>query len=166
MGLKDKKMEDLNDYIAPNGFYVVINKYYTATVRNVRDFTAYLDGEWGKNDIDLEVFGEVRSVDYESRVDFRAKVYEIIAEIKGFATFSNRGNKHQFIECTDGVETISIRTKGGKKITVCVMEDYGKCVDIKYHNDEEKFTVIGFDGGKTPVKRTEITLMTMLINNN
>jgi hypothetical protein len=141
-------MEDLNDYIAPSGFYVVINRYYTATVRSVRDFTAYLDSEWGKNDIDLEVFGEIKNI------------------IKGFATFSNRGNKHQFIECTDDVETISIRTKGGKKITVCVMEDYGKCVDIKYHSDEEKFTVIGFDGGKTPIKHTEVTLMTMLMSNN
>ena len=157
-------MEDLNDYIAPNGFYVVINKFYTASVRSVRDFTAYLDSEWGKNDIDLEVFGEVRSIDYESRLDFRAKVYEIIAEIKGFATFSNRGNKHQFIECTDDVETISIRTKGGKKITVCVMEVYySKCVDIKYHSDKEKFTVMGFDGGKTPIKQTEVTLTSILM---
>jgi hypothetical protein len=160
-------MGTIDEYVAPTGFYVVINKYYTATVRNIRDFTAYLDSEWGKNDIDLEVFGEIKNIDYEARDDFRAKVYEIIAEIKGFATFTNRGNKHQFIECTDDVETISIRTKGGKKITVCVMEVYySKCVDIKYHSDKDKFTVMGFDGGKTPIKQTEVTLMTMLMSNN
>mgnify|MGYP003648587605 FL=1 len=38
------------------------------------------------------------------------------------------------------------------------------CVDIKYHSDEEKFTVIGFDGGKTPIKHTEVTLMTILLD--
>ena len=158
-------METLDEYVAPSGFYVVINRYYTATVRNISSFVAYLDSEQGKDDIDLEVFGEVKNIDHEARDDFRAKVYEIIAEIKGFATFSNRGNKHQFIECTDGVETISIRTKGGKKITVCVMEELPKkCVDIKYHSDEEKFTVIGFDGGKTPIKHTEVTLMTILLD--
>jgi len=137
-------MKDLNDYVAPNGFYVVINRYYTATVRNISDFVAYLDSEQGENDIDLEVFGEIKSIDHEARIDFKAKVYEIIANIKGFATFSNGGNKHQFIQCTDGVETISIRTQAGKRITVCVMEDYGKCVDIKYHDGGEGFKVIGF----------------------
>lgn len=157
-------METLDDYVAPNGFYVVINKYCTATVRNVSNFMTYLDSEQGKTDIDLEVFGKIKSIDYEARADFRARVYEIIAEIKGFATFSNRGNKHQFIECTDDVETISIRTKGGKKITVCVMEVYySKCVDIKYHSDKEKFTVMGFDGGKTPIKQTEVTLTSILM---
>ena len=157
-------METIDKYVAPNGFYVVINKYYTATVRNVSDFMTYLDSEQGKTDIDLEVFGKIKSIDYEARADFRARVYEIIAEIKGFATFSNRGNKHQFIECTDDVETISIRTKGGKKITVCVMEVYySKCVDIKYHSDKEKFTVMGFDGGKTPIKQTEVTLTSILM---
>jgi hypothetical protein len=157
-------METIDKYVAPNGFYVVINKYYTATVRNVSDFMTYLDSEQGKTDIDLEVFGKIKSIDYEARADFRARVYEIIAEIKGFATFSNRGNKHQFIECTDDVETISIRTKGGKKITVCVMEVYySKCVDIKYHSDKEKFTVMGFDGGKTPIKQTDVTLTSILM---
>ncbi len=160
-----RAIKTLDEYVAPSGFYVVINRYYTATVRNVSDFVAYLDSKQGKTDIDLEVFGEVRSVDYESRADFRARVYEIIAEIKGFATFSNRGNKHQFIQCTDDVETISIRTKSGNRITVCVMDVYyGKCVDIKYHSDEKKFTVIGFDGGMTPIKHTEVTLMTVLLD--
>ena len=157
-------IETLDEYVAPNGFYVVINKYYTATVRSVSDFMTYLASEQGKSDIDLEVFGEIKNIDHEARDDFRAKVYEIIAEMKGFATFSNRGNKHQFIECTDDVETISIRTKGGKKITVCVMEVYySKCVDIKYHSDKDKFTVMGFDGGKTPIKQTEVTLTSILM---
>ena len=68
-------METLDEYVAPSGFYVVINRYYTATVRNISSFVAYLDSEQGKDDIDLEVFGEVKNIDHEARDDFRAKVY-------------------------------------------------------------------------------------------
>jgi hypothetical protein len=143
---------NLKDYYAPNGFHIVINKHYTATVRNLLDLVVYLNT---RNDMDMDVFGEITNVDQDSRTDFQSVIYEIIAEVKGFATFSNGGNKHQFIECTEGVETISIKTKSGKQLTVCVMEDYGSCIDIKLHQ-QDKFKIIGFDEGGTPVPHTDV----------
>jgi hypothetical protein len=157
--IKTKIPKNLTDYYAPNGFHIVINKHYTATVRNLIDLATYLSN---RDDIDMDVFGEITNVDQESRSDFQSVIYELIAEVKGFATFSNQGNKHQFIECTDGVETISIKTKNGKQLTICVMEDYGKCIDIKLH-EQDKFKIIGFDEGGTPVPRTDVTLTTILL---
>ena len=157
--IKTKIPKNLTDYYAPNGFHIVINKQYTATVRNLLDFVVYLNT---RDDIDMDVFGEITNVDQESRSDFQSVIYELIAEVKGFATFSNGGNKHQFIECTDGVETISIKTKNGKQLTICVMEDYGNCIDIKLH-EQDKFKIIGFDEGRTPVPHTDVTLTTILL---
>jgi hypothetical protein len=159
--IKTKIPKNLTDYYATNGFHIVINKYYTATVRNLLDFVIYLNTR-DRDDIDMDVFGEITNVDQESRSDFKSGIYELIAEVKGFATFSNGGNKHKFIECTDGVETISIKTKNGKQLTICVMEDYGNCIDIKLH-EQDKFNIIGFDKGRTPVPNTEVTLTTILL---
>lgn len=48
----------------------------------------------------------------------------------GFKTFNDEF-KHQFVLCQDENETISIRTKSGKRITVSIMERAG-CIDVKY----------------------------------
>ena len=154
--------QELKDYNAPNGYYVAINKQYKATVRNLQEFKYYINNNFEQ--LDMEVFGNITNEDDNATPLFKSNLYKIIAEVKGFATFCNNGNKHQFIQCTEGVETISILTKGGKKITVCVMEDYGKCVDIKFHNEEEdRFSLIGFDAGQTPVPSTKLTLATILL---
>jgi hypothetical protein len=93
---------------------------------------------------------------------------------EGFKTF-NQEFKHQFIECSEQNETISIKTKSGKRIAISVMEKYGKCIDIKYFDSPqkpvqngqskvEKFKVLGFDLGTTPIPRTDVTLFTILMN--
>lgn len=155
----------LNDYYAPFGFYVVINRYYTATVRNVLELKNYINNDVGQ--IDMDFFGKVTSEDSEAGDDFVGVLYRILAEVMDFKTF-NDGFRHQFIECETGLETISIRTKGGKYITLAVMEKYGQCVDIKLHNrkgkDNDRFQIIGFDEGQTPVPHTDLTLMTILLD--
>lgn len=104
--------------------------------------------------------------------EFHSYLIEIIAEVKGFASF-NSSYKHTFVECEDSNQTISIKTKDGKRITVSVMEGAG-CVDIAYHDsplekenngnkDIAKFEIIGFDLGKTPIPRTQVTLATILL---
>jgi hypothetical protein len=91
----------------------------------------------------------------------------------GFKTF-NKDFKHQFVLCQDENETISIKTKSGKRITISVMEGAG-CIDIKYFDSPlpkidnrasglEQFTIMGFNEGKTPVKSTALTLLTILTN--
>ena len=94
-------------------------------------------------------------------------------EIKeGFATF-NKEFPHQFIQCEDSNETISIRTKNGKRITISVME-MANCVDIAYHDsliepisngskDIPQFEMIGFNCGSTPIQRTPITIATIML---
>jgi hypothetical protein len=92
---------------------------------------------------------------------------------EGFKMF-NKEFEHQFVLCRDENETISILTKGGKRITVSVMERAG-CVDIKYHDaplpkvnngnsDLEQFKIMGFHMGQTPVPSVDLTLMTILLN--
>ena len=92
---------------------------------------------------------------------------------EGFKTFNNEF-EHQFVLCRDENETISIRTKSGKCITVSVMEKTG-CIDIKYfdsplpkvnngNTDIEQFKIIGFHMGQTPVPHVPVTLLTILTN--
>jgi len=91
----------------------------------------------------------------------------------GFKTFNENFN-HQFVLCQDANETISIRTKSGKRITISVMDSAG-CIDIKYfdsplpkinngNSDLAQFTVMGFNEGQTPIKSTALTLLTILTN--
>ena len=82
--------------------------------------------------------------------------------VKDFAVFQNGANKHQFVQCTENVETISIRTRDGKKITVCVM-DKAKCVDVKYHTDKKSFKIIGFNEVGPAIPTEEVTLTTILL---
>jgi hypothetical protein len=112
--------------------------------------------------IDLDVFGQIKNEDSEASEAFVGVLNCILAEVMGYKTF-NCEFKHQFIECTSDLETISVRTKGGKYITLSVMERYAQCVDIKLH-DKDKFKIIGFDGGQTPVPHTDVTLTTILLN--
>ena len=155
----------VEEYYSPYGYYVVINRYYTATVRSVRDFKEYLNDN--SEQIDMEVFGQIKNEDSEAGDDFIGVLYRILAEVMGYKTF-NDGFRHQFIECQSDLETISIRTKGGKHITLAVMEKYGQCVDIKLHNrkgkDDDRFKIVGFDYGQTPVPHTDLTLMTILLD--
>jgi len=142
------------------GFYIVMNRNYTATVRNILSLTEYINSH--PNDIDLDVFGEIKNFDRSASNEFVEALYQVIAEVKDFAVFQNGANKHQFVQCTENVETISIRTRDGKKITVCVM-DRAKCVDVKYHTDKKSFKVMAFNEGGTPIPTEEVTLTTILL---
>jgi len=161
--IKQLQIDNLSDKLKNEqlsaGFYIKINSGYTATVRTILSLTEYINSN--PKDIDLSVFGEITSFDSSASKQFIVALYQIIAEVKDFAVFQNGANKHQFVQCTENVETISIRTLGGKKITVCVMSS--ECVDIKYHTDKDSFKIIGFNGGSTPVPHTEVTLTTILL---
>ena len=152
--------KELQYYHLPSGYYVVINRHYTATVRSVYDLKDYINNN--VEQIDLDVFGQIKNEDSEASEAFVGVLNRILAEVMGYKTF-NCEFKHQFIECTSDLETISVRTKGGKCITLSVMEKYAQCVDIKLH-DKDKFKIIGFDGGQTPVPHTDVTLTTILLN--
>ena len=152
-----------------DGFYVKINKGWTATVRCLADLIQVLSS--GEHEIDPEVFGIITKESNDPNMgNFHGYLIEIIATYKGFTSFNTC--KHQFIETTEDMETVSIKTKSGKLITVCVMEGAG-CVDIKMHNageedvnngnkDISQFKILGFHLGQTPVKGTLLTLMTIL----
>ena len=161
--IKQLQIDNLSDKLKNEqlsaGFYIKINSGYTATVRTILSLTEYINSN--PNDIDLDVFGEIKNFDKSASNEFVVALYQIIAEVKDFAVFQNGANKHQFVQCTENVETISIRTLGGKKITVCVMSS--ECVDIKYHTDKDSFKIIGFNGVSTPVPHTEVTLSTILL---
>ena len=150
----------VEEYYSPYGYYVVINRCYTATVRSVRDLKDYINNN--VEQIDLDVFGQIKNEDSEANEVFVGILNRILAEVMNYKTF-NCHFRHQFIECTSDLETISVRTKGGKCITLSVMERYAQCVDIKLH-DKDKFKIIGFDGGQTPVPHTDVTLTTILLN--
>ena len=153
-----------------SSFYVRMNQHYVATVRSLEGFI------WAINNCGIdENFGEITKLadkEAEGYREFHSYLVEIIAEVKGFASF-NSSYKHTFVECEDSNQTISIKTKEGKRITVSVMEGAG-CVDIAYHDsilekenngnkDVPKFEIIGFDLGKTPVPRTQVTLATIML---
>jgi hypothetical protein len=147
--------------ILSDGFYVKMNRHYTATVRRLQDMIDYIN----EGDID-ENFGEITSESSTASPEYVGALYDIIAKVKGFASFNQ--NKHQFVELSNQKETVSIKLASGKQITVAVMENAG-CVDICYHNGEKtvqgnsKFKIMGFDEGGTPVKSTPVTLATILL---
>ena len=152
--------EDLKSYYPKNGYHVRMNRNYTATIRSLTDFQNYINSKY--SDIDMDVFGEITSADKSASDDFKYVLNTIIAEVKGFAVF-NAQFKHTYIECTDKSETISLKTSTGKLITFSVM--FNQCVDVKYHNGKDDFTIIGFHEGQTPVPHTDVTLQTILLNN-
>ena len=150
------------DLILGDGFCVKINKHYTATVRSLKQFIELIEGgeEIGSN------FGEITCESQETNNNFYHYLIKIIGHVKGFAVFNS--NPHQFIELTSPKETVSIRTKSGKLITLAVMEG-ANCVDVALHNSGlepidnggtpvPQFEIIGLDCGGTPVKKTPITL--------
>lgn len=170
MKVNYKLSEALTKYVAPKGYYVRMDRNYVATVRNLQEFINYIES----NSIDMDVFGQIQEKDMSAHPEFKYALNEIIAEVKGGFKVFNGEFKHQFIQCTDDNETISIRTSAGKNITISVMEKHG-CVDIKYFdspqpkvlngiNEVEKFKVLGFDLGKTPIPKTDVTLFTILMN--
>ena len=145
--------------ILNSGFHVKINKGWTATVRCLKDLVSALAS--GEHEIDLEVFGTItRASSDEEQGSFYGYLIEIIAAYKGFETFNSC--KHTFVELTDERETISIKTASGKLITVCVMEGVAQCMDVKVYG-KEKFEIMGFDSGTTPVPSTPVTLMTAFL---
>ncbi len=158
MKVNYKLSEALTQYVAPKGYYVRMDKNYVATVRNLQEFINYIEN----NSVDMEVFGQIQEKDMLAHPEFKYALNEIIAEVKGGFKVFNGEFKHQFIQCTDDNETISIRTNAGRLITICIMEKFGQCADVKYH-DKEKFSAIQFDGGAT-AKRDEMTLLTIPFN--
>jgi hypothetical protein len=159
---------NVKDIILSDGYYVKMNRHYTATVRDLSSFV------WAINNCDTdENFGVVtnKSNDKDSK-PFFIQMMQIIHAFKGFSIF-NREFPHQFIECENENETISIKTKGGKRITLSVMEN-ANCVDIAYHDapiepinngnsNIPQFEIIGFNCGGTPVKRTAVTIATIML---
>jgi|TARA_R110000744_G_scaffold5910_1_gene20860 hypothetical protein len=149
----------MEDYYAKNGFHIRMNINYTATVRNLVEFKKYINSP--ESDIDLNVFGEITKKDESVGDLFIYFLNTMISEVKGFAVF-NAQFKHTYIDCKDSKETISVRTSNGKLITFSIM--YNNCIDVKYHNGKEDFTIIGFHEGKTPIPNTKVTLQTILLN--
>jgi hypothetical protein len=165
-----KLPQRVKDIDMVSSFYVRMNKHYVATVRSLESFI------WAINNSGIDdTFGEITKLadkEAEGYREFHSYLIEIIAEVKGFASF-NSCYKHTFVECEDSNQTISIKTKSGKRITVSVMEG-ADCVDIAYHDsslekenngskDIAKFEIIGFDLGKTPIPRTQVTLATIML---
>jgi hypothetical protein len=156
--------KNVKDIILSDGYYVKMNQHYTATVRDLSSFV------WAINNCDTdENFGVVtnQSNDKDSELFF-IQMMQIIFAFKGFATF-NSCYPHQFVQCKEVNETISIKTKGGKRITISVMEN-ASCVDIAYHDapmerneNIPQFEIIGFNCGATPVKRTAVTIATIML---
>lgn len=151
------------DLILGDGFYVRINKHYTATVRSLKQFIELIEGgeEIGDN------FGEITSESKETNNNFYHYLIKIIGHVKGFPVFNS--NKHTFIKCEGEKETISIITKSGKKLTVAIMDNGANCVDVALHNSGlesidnggtlvPQFEIIGLSCGQTPVKKTPITV--------
>lgn len=159
---------NVKDIILHDGYYVKMNQNYTATVRDLPSFI------WAINNCKPdENFGIVmnQSDDKDSE-KFFVQMMQIIYAFKGFAIF-NREFPHQFIQCENANETISIRTKNGKRITISVIE-MANCVDIAYHDspmepisngnkDIPQFEMIGFNCGSTPIQRTPITIATIML---
>jgi hypothetical protein len=165
-----------------SGFYVKINKHYTATVRDLASFVDYLQGNPNEPDENFGIIVKEARVPIatpiaginglECEVIEDSKFYEnllnIIAYVKDFAVFNL--NPHQFVELTNSKETVSIRTKGGKLVTIAFMED-ADCADIQVHNSGlepvqngrpiPQFEIVGFNCGSTPVKKTLVTLNTI-----
>ena len=159
-----------------NSFYVTVNKNYTATVRNLASFIDYLQRH--PNDPD-ETFGQIRkeAIDADGREEdsnFYHNLLKIIGYVNGFAVFNR--NPHQFVELTKAKETVSIKTKGGKLMTIAFMEGDGlaNCADIQLHNsgmepesngvkDVPQFEVIGFNCGGTPIQKTPVTINCILL---
>lgn len=118
-------------------------------------------------------FGEVLTMPTgKDAGQFMYHFNHIVAEIKGFASFNN--GKHNYIQLDDMNETVSIRTKGGKLLTValCSCFDEEFCFDIQLHNHSKlepvdnagpvpQFKVMGLHLGGTPVKSTVVTLLTL-----
>lgn len=154
--------------ILRSSFYVKFNKHYTATVRNLKSLIDALN----EHDTD-ENFGIITSeADKEElkesgKQNFYHYLIKIIGAYKQMAVFNNQ--KHTFIELSDDRHTISIKTSKGKLLTFSVM-DYANCVDVALHNSDSvepngnvpQFEVIGFNCGETPVKRTKVTVLTIL----
>jgi hypothetical protein len=70
---------ELYDMYLPMGFYVKINPYYTATIRNLNSFESYLqrkDEIWGNE------FGEITNVDKSASKEWVSELKRLIAEKK------------------------------------------------------------------------------------
>ena len=91
-----------------SSFYVRMNQHYVATVRSLEGFI------WAINNCGIdENFGEITKLadkEAEGYREFHSYLVEIIAEVKGFASF-NSSYKHTFVEGEDSNQTISIKTK-------------------------------------------------------
>jgi hypothetical protein len=156
---------DMN--VTLNGaFHVTINKNYTASVRSLRSFMEYI--EQNPDQID-ETFGNIVREPAREELNsnnFYYYLVKIIGLVKGFATFNS--NPHQFVQLSNAKETVSIRTKDGKLITVAVLEGAG-CADISLHNSGLEpmsngsrpvpvFELTGLDCGGTPVPKAKMTI--------
>lgn len=157
--IKTQIPERLKTFYAKNGYHIQMNAFYTATVRNLTEFVDYINRP--DSDICPQVFGNILNYDDTVGSDFKYVLNSIIAEVKGFAVF-NAQFKHTFIECTAGSQTISVKTTNGELITFSIL--HNTCVDIKYHNGKDDFTIIGFHKGQTPVPHTPVTLHTVLLD--
>lgn len=155
-----------------DSFYVKFNKHYTATVRHLQSLIDALN----EHETD-ENFGVIvkeankEELKESGKQNFFYYLIQIIGAYKQMAVFNN--NKHTFIELDEDRHTISIKTSKGKLLTFAIM-DYADCVDIALHNsdvvepmnngskDIPQFEVIGFNCGATPIKKTAVTVLTVL----
>jgi len=142
-------------------FFVKINKNYSATVKNLSSFIDYI--QMYSHDLD-ESFGEIEK-DSKEDYDFYNHLLEVICYVNGFAKFNT--NPHQFVELKNEKETVSIRTKSGKLVTICFSE-LSRSADVVLHNSGmqsidngspvPQFEVMGLKCGETPIKSTPVTI--------
>ena len=96
--------EHVKEITLNDGFYITMNKNYTATVRNLESLI-YAIGSCG---ID-ETFGNiVKESNDKDLNNFYHYLMLIIEKVKGFKTFNSC--KHTFVQCENKKQTISIKT--------------------------------------------------------
>ena len=126
----------------------------------------------GEHEIDMSVFGTITSESSDPNAgNFYYYMLQIIGMYRGMAVFNN--NKHTFVEVGEKDHTVSIKTEKGKMITVAIKEGAG-CVDIALHNSGlepvengglvPQFNIMGFNCGGTPVKKTPVTVATIMLD--
>lgn len=155
-----------------SSFYVKFNKHYTATVRNLQSLIDAINSlETDENFGVIVKEADKEELKEDGKGNFYYYLIQIIGAYKQMAVFNN--NKHTFIELDDDRHTISVKTSKGKLLTFAIM-DYADCVDVVLHNsdvvepmsngdkDVPQFEVIGFNCGATPVKKTKVTVLTVL----
>ena len=150
----------LGEYIL-DPFHIRMNDDYVATVHKLESLIDYI--ELNPKDAKSKGFGEVVKGSGSATDEQCNLMTMIITKAKGMAVY-NRA-RHTCVEFGDKIETVSIRTRDGKLITVASVHGL---VEVVYHNsggtvingNEDiipSFDVIGPMLGADAIPRTTVT---------